>query len=62
MSAIGKPINKSAIDKTQTPIRQFPRWKRGRGDLNHESGRNDVSGGNAIYFSPLHFLEEAAHG
>jgi hypothetical protein len=30
--------------------------------LNNESRSNDISGRNAIHLSPLHFLEETAHG
>jgi hypothetical protein len=45
----------------QTPVRQIPRWKRGRGDLNQESRDDDVSHGDAINLSSLQLLEEAAH-
>src|SRR5882724_11708728 len=47
--------------KAQTPIRQFPCWKHGRGDLNQEPRGNDVSGGDAINLSALQFLKEPAH-
>src|SRR6266516_6531880 len=45
----------------QTPIRQFPCWKRCRGDLNQESRGNDVSGSDAVNLTSLQLLEEAAH-
>ena len=45
----------------QTPIRQFPCWKHGRGDLNQEPRGDDVSGGDAINLSALQFLKEPAH-
>src|SRR4029453_16514047 len=43
------------------PVWQFPRRENSGADLNDESRDNDVSGGNAIDLSPLHFFEEAAH-
>src|SRR6266498_4129645 len=47
--------------EAQTPIRQFPCWKHGRGDLNQEPRGDDVSGGDAINLSALQFLKEPAH-
>jgi hypothetical protein len=45
----------------QTPARQLLGWKSGGRDLNQESGDDDVSRGDAINFSSLQLLEEAAH-
>src|SRR5436190_15888155 len=45
----------------QTPIRQFPCWKRCRCDLNQKSCGDDISRGDTINLSSLQLLEEAAH-
>src|SRR5262249_2329816 len=47
--------------QAERPAWQFPRGENRRTDLNNESRGDDVSGGNSIHLSPLHFLEEAAH-
>jgi len=47
--------------ESQTPIRQFPRWKHRRGDLNQESRSDDVSGGHTINLSALQLLKKPAH-
>ena len=47
--------------ETECPTWQFPSWENRGADLNDKTRRDDVSGGNAIDLSPLHFLKEAAH-
>src|SRR5258708_38779667 len=59
--SIREPYKQKPNHEPQTPIRQFPCWKRRRGDLNQESCGDDVSRGDTINLSPLQLLEEAAH-
>src|SRR4030095_13316524 len=56
-----KTNKKKRNHEPQTPIRQFPCWKRRRGHLNQESRGDDVSDSDAVNLSSLQFLEEAGH-
>src|SRR6266481_646229 len=56
-----KPDQQKHDDQAERPVWQLPRRKNGRADLNDKSSGDDVSCGDSINFSPLHFFEEAAH-
>ncbi len=57
----GKPGQQQDNEQPLRPVRQLPRRKDRRCNLNDASGNNDVGNRNAINLSPLHLLEKAAH-
>src|SRR4030095_6313201 len=57
----GKTDQQKHDDKTQRPIRQFPRRKNRRTNLNDECRSDDIRSRDAIDFPSLQFREEAAH-